>query len=150
MTMQGVYSARRVLAVSCLAVVLLLLLVGPAGAIKISGKGARQVSQDKAVEQDKDGNDTRDSAKATTKSLLDHVESQKSSGRSADTLDMWIDLDGDGVNDRLKKTHSAEPLRIETTSPAPKTKKVDKVSPNNTVKKDKTATDDPPKKSRRR
>jgi len=57
---------------------------------------------------------TGDTAAVSTSLLLHDVRSQKQRGSVTDSLDTWIDRNGDGVNDYLKKTTPPPKIKSRT------------------------------------
>jgi len=93
-------------------------LAAPVGAVKIERSNSQQAQKDQ--KQPAPAKESGDTARTTTRSLLDDVESQKKTDARRDSLDTWIDRDGDGVNDKMKKpsTTKRQPVRERQPEPA--------------------------------
>jgi hypothetical protein len=119
---------------------------GPAWAIKVE----HQTSKRPQTTQTPSSKESGDSVRTSTRSLLDNVESQKNAESAKDSLDTWIDRDGDGVNDNMKKTPTPERHRVKTLQPQPTEKKVRPESEPKKENKTGTTSDDSTTKKRRR
>ena len=128
--------------------VLLAVWVVPCRAVDIVRKSGGQVKTDPPPTP-KDREPAPADTTGLTRGLLDNVRSQREKGTASDTLDTWIDRDGDGVNDRLKKSAAPEGTMTKGFVPPAEPKKAEPTTPTDTVKKAKPKSSAQPQKKRR-
>jgi len=119
----------------------------PAGAIKVERTGSEQTPEKE--KQAPAAKESGDSARTPTRSLLDNVESQKKTESARDSLDTWIDRDGDGVNDKMKKPPAHESRRVKSLVPPTVKKRAPAADPKEKEEEPKSADDSTVRKRRR-
>jgi len=116
MDVRGIVSSRSYAVVVTMIVVSFFVWVTPAGAIKVERSDSPPAQKDQKHAPAKESGDT---ARIPTRSLLNDVESQKKTETARDSLDTWIDRDGDGVNDKMKKRSTKSRPRVKERQPEP-------------------------------
>lgn len=148
-TMPGCKQSRKIrrIVTGVMTLVFLLLFVAPVGAVKVVRKSGQRVAEKNKTKTLRQNHPVGDTTGTSIRSLLNDVRSRKN--RGADSLDTWIDRDGDGVNDHLKKR--ALPAKENPPEIAP-TRQDSAKSPKTrtpAAKKAKKTGDNPPGKKRR-
>ncbi len=110
------------LAVGLLVLGILFLWVAPVGAVKVVREKSKPIKTQR--EPSSSEKDTADTANASIRSLLDDLRLQRKSGSATDSVDTWIDRDGDGVNDRLKRSTTRDGIRLRGRQPSREGKKI--------------------------
>lgn len=149
----SLYSRNRAGAVRLIAgltCVLLLSWLAPGQAVDIVRKSSRRLRADPSAAQNPKEQAPADTASESVRLLLDDVRLQKDSAKRGDTLDTWIDRDGDGVNDRLKKTVAPEGVRMKGFQPSGGTKETKPSTSPQPTKKTKSSSGESSTKKRRR
>ena len=140
-------AVRLAIGLTC---VLIFSWVVPSQAVDIVRKSSRRIKTDPPAAQSPKKQAPADTASESVRLLLDDVRSQKDSAKRGDTLDTWIDRDGDGVNDRLKKTVAPEGVRMKGFLPSGGTKETKPSTSPQPTKKTKSTSGESSTKKRRR